>query len=139
MGFLDPKALRDWIKSRAVNNLMATAKGFFLDARVGPVIQEKIDEVKEEVNEINGNLSDLSGWIPYSNSFNLEFINGIGTVTIPGRTILATSLAVWGIWSPDFNGMVSAVNGKLQINGYQIATPVNGVQWIALAGLIKVR
>ena len=56
MGFLDPKALRDWIKSRAVNNLMATAKGFFLDARVGPVIQEKIDEVKEEVDEINGNL-----------------------------------------------------------------------------------
>ena len=56
MKFLDPKALRDWIKSRAVNNLMATAKGFFLDARVGPVIQEKIDEVKEEVNEINGNL-----------------------------------------------------------------------------------
>ncbi len=56
MKFLDPKALRDWIKSRAVNNLMATAKGFFLDARVGPVIQEKIDEVKEEVDEINGNL-----------------------------------------------------------------------------------
>ena len=90
-------------------------------------------------NTLNGNLSDLSGWIPYSNSFNLEFINGMGTVTIPGRTILATSLAVWSIWSPDFNGMVSAVNGKLQINGYQIATPVNGVQWIALAGLIKVR
>lgn len=88
---------------------------------------------------LNGNLSDLSGWIPYSNSFNLEFINGMGTVTIPGRTILATSLAVWSIWSPDFNGMVSAVNGKLQINGYQIATPANGVYWIALAGLIKVQ
>ncbi len=139
MGFLDPKALRDWIKSRAVNNLMATAKGFFLDARVGPVIQEKIDEVKEKADEINGNLGGLSGWIPYSNSFNLEFINGMGTVTIPGRTILATSLAVWSIWSPGFNGMASAVNGKIQITGYQNATPVDGTQWIALAGLIKVQ
>ena len=51
MGFLDPKALRDWIKSRAVNNLMATAKGFFLDARVGPVIQEKIIDISQSKNK----------------------------------------------------------------------------------------
>ncbi len=76
MGFLDPKALRDWIKSRAVNNLMATAKGFFLDARVGPVIQEKIDEVKEEVNEINGNLGYL--FAP------LKQITGFYTPNSPG-------------------------------------------------------
>lgn len=139
MGLLDPKALRDWIKSRAVNNLMATAKGFFLDARLGPAIQGKIDEVKTEVEEINGNLSGLSGWIPYSNSFNLEFTGGIGIVDIPGKTVLATSLAVWGVWTPDFNGIASATNGKIQVTGYMIGTPADGVQWVALAGLIKVQ
>lgn len=88
---------------------------------------------------LNGNLGNLSGWIPYSNSFNLEFVDGVGTVTIPGKTVLATSLAVWSIWSPGFNGMASAANGKIQVNGYQVATPVTGVQWVALAGLIKVQ
>lgn len=87
MGFLDPKALRDWIKSRAVNNLMATAKGFFLDARVGPVIQEKIDEVKEEVDEINGNLKQATD----------------------GRFVLPNGLVIqWGI--------IFATEGKAEIH-----------------------
>lgn len=77
--------------------------------------------------------------MPYSNSFNLEFVNGIGIVDIPGKTVLATSLAVWGIWIPDFNGLASAANGKIQINGYMISTPANGTHWVALAGLIKVQ
>lgn len=95
--------------------------------------------IKNSLFPLNGNLGNLSGWIPYSNSFNLEFVDGVGTVTIPGKTVLATSLAVWSIWSPGFNGMASAANGKIQVNGYQVATPVTGVQWVALAGLIKVQ
>ncbi len=88
---------------------------------------------------LNGNLSGLSGWIPYSNSFNLEFTDGIGVVDIPGKTVLAASLAVWGIWVPEFNGFASVINGKIQINGYMTGTPTSGVQWIALAGIIKVQ
>lgn len=124
-------------------SLLATEEGTGLDAVVAPVIVGMINSLRDTltnmINEINGNLGNLSGWIPYSNSFNLEFTNGIGTVDIPGKTVLATSLAVWSIWSPDFNGVVGAANGKIQVNGFQTATPVNGVQWIALAGLIKVQ
>lgn len=112
--------------------LAATVPGIPLDQTMGKLLKDSVDE-------INGNLGNLSGWIPYSNSFNLEFVNGIGTVDIPGETVLATSLAVWGIWSTDFNGLVSCANGQIRVNGYLGGSPVTGVQWIALAGIIKVQ
>ena len=57
MRFLDPKAIKDWIKSRAVNSMMTTEKGFFMDARQGPVIREELDDIQTGLNEINSKLS----------------------------------------------------------------------------------
>lgn len=59
MKFLDPRAIKDWIKSRAVNSMMATEKGFFMDARQGPVIREELDDIQTGLNEINSKLSSL--------------------------------------------------------------------------------
>ena len=56
MKFLDPRAIKDWIKSRAVNSMMATEKGFFMDARQGPVIREELDDIQTGLDEINSNL-----------------------------------------------------------------------------------
>lgn len=56
MRFLDPKAIKDWIKSRAVNSMMTTEKGFFMDARQGPVIREELDDIQTGLNEINSKL-----------------------------------------------------------------------------------
>ena len=39
--------------------MLATEKGFFMDARLGPVIQEELDKLKANVGEINSNLGDL--------------------------------------------------------------------------------
>lgn len=82
MGLLDPKALRDWIKSRAVNNLMATVKGFFLDARLGPVIQNKIDEVKTEVEEINGNLNNVINVLTFDNIARDKYKENLLTISV---------------------------------------------------------
>lgn len=57
MRFLDPKAIKDWIKSRAVNSMMTTEKGFFMDARQGPVIREELDDIQTGLNEINSKLN----------------------------------------------------------------------------------
>ena len=59
MGILNVKALKDWILLRAVNHMLATEKGFFMDARLGPVIQGELDKLKTSVNEINGNLQEF--------------------------------------------------------------------------------
>lgn len=59
MGILNVKALRDWILLRGVNHMLATEKGFFMDARLGPVIQGELDKLKADVGEINSNLKDL--------------------------------------------------------------------------------
>lgn len=56
MGILNVRALKDWIALRAVNHMLATEKGYFLDARMGPVIQRELDTLKERVGEINSNL-----------------------------------------------------------------------------------
>ena len=60
MGILNVRALRDWILLRGVNHMMATEKGFFMDARLGPVIQRELDTLKERVGEINSNLSRIT-------------------------------------------------------------------------------
>lgn len=57
MGILNVKALRDWILLRGVNHMLATEKGFFMDARLGPVIQGELDKLKADVGEINSNLT----------------------------------------------------------------------------------
>lgn len=89
--------------------------------------------------ELNSNLSELIGWMPYSNSLNVEFTNGVGYITITGKTITKTALAVWGVWIPDFNGVVSAEKGRIKINGYIGSNAATGVQWVALSGLFKVK
>lgn len=58
MGIPNIKALRDWILLRGVNHMLATEKGYFMDARLGPVIQGELDKLKASVSEINGNLGD---------------------------------------------------------------------------------
>ena len=63
MKFLDPRAIKDWIKSRAVNSMMATEKGFFMDARQGPVIREELDDIQTGLNEINSKLPIQTGAI----------------------------------------------------------------------------
>lgn len=60
MSILNGKALKDWLKSRIVNNLLTTEKGFWLDARLGPVIQKDIDDLRELANGINSNLMEIS-------------------------------------------------------------------------------
>ena len=59
MRFLDPKAIKDWIKSRAVNSMMTTEKGFFMDARQGPVIREELDGIQTGLDEINSKLINI--------------------------------------------------------------------------------
>ena len=40
--------------------MLATEKGFFMDARLGPVIQEELDKLKANVGEINSNLPEYA-------------------------------------------------------------------------------
>ena len=137
MKFLDPRAIKDWIKSRAVNSMMATEKGFFMDARQGPVIREELDDIQTGLNEINSKLVKLKGWEPYNNNFNAEFTDGFAYVDVPGKNVTQTAVTAFGILEPNFNGIVSAQNGKILITGYNINIPLTGVHWISLSGLIK--
>ena len=85
MKFLDPRAIKDWIKSRAVNSMMATEKGFFMDARQGPVIREELDDIQTGLNEIN---SKLAGFI-ITKSF-------VSSVTVPANSVVLESFD----WEP---------------------------------------
>ena len=51
--------------------------------------------------------------------------------------ITATALVAIGIWKPDFNAMVAAVDGKIRIQAYLGTTQVNGVIWTYISGFIK--
>lgn len=51
------KAVSDWIASKITNNMMATEAGFFLDARLGPVIDNRFTAVENAVTQINSDLS----------------------------------------------------------------------------------
>ena len=91
MGILNVRALRDWILLRGVNHMMATEKGFFMDARLGPVIQRELDTLKERVGEINSNLP-ISSWP----GCKLHYTRWTGTVAAGQVTLLGTALAPEG-------------------------------------------
>lgn len=109
MGILNVKALKDWILLRAVNHMLATEKGYFMDARLGPVIQGELDKLKTSVSEINGNLTKTSyhienydiAWIQFTSAYGNRVIKtGTGLhvfnctvnipVKIPDRTNMFT-------------------------------------------------
>lgn len=50
-------AIKDWLLSKIINNMMVTEPGFFMDARQGPVIQGEIDEVKNGLSEVTSKLA----------------------------------------------------------------------------------
>jgi hypothetical protein len=86
MRFLDPKAIKDWIKSRAVNSMMATEKGFFMDARQGPVIREELDGIQTGLDEINsklsakGNTTWLGGVVQQNNAISFGNLSNYKTL-----------------------------------------------------------
>lgn len=98
MGILNVKALKDWLALRAVNHMLATEKGYYLDARLGPVIQEELDILKANVGEINSNLdvtvlsitslSDATG--------SITLYRKCGIVTAQISVVLGKELARYG-------------------------------------------
>lgn len=52
------KAISDWIASKITNNLLATEEGFFLDARLGPIIDTRFKAVEDRVTQINSDLNN---------------------------------------------------------------------------------
>jgi len=111
-----------------------TQSGYVADALA---VRDMGLNLQNAVDEINSNLGKLSGWCPYSESFNIGFVNGIADVTVQGKYITSTSVSVCGIWEPNFNGIVRAVGGKIRITGYLGSTAVTGTVWVSLAGIIR--
>ena len=72
-GILPIKRAVENVKLKLANNLLTTEEGFGLDARQGPVIQGQIDEIREDVSKINGNLTN-SEWVevPYKDVITLK-------------------------------------------------------------------
>ncbi len=95
MGILNVKALRDWILLRGVNHMLATEKGFFMDARLGPVIQGELDKLKANVGEINSNLANF-GIISASQNIDLAAdelkIVGLTHQAVPKDAVIASAM-----------------------------------------------
>ena len=76
--------------------MLATEKGFFMDARLGPVIQEELDKLKANVGEINSNLG-LFGVITVSKNIDLaaDELKIVGLeypAAIPNGTVIASAM-----------------------------------------------
>ena len=139
MGILNVRALKDWIALRAVNHMLATEKGYFLDARMGPVIQRELDTLKERVGEINSNLGSLSGFrIAYfGKTFTFDG-SGESVVEEAGR-VTEAYVTVSQIMNFDvctFFGYVS-VDGKLVLHGYKGIQAFTGEIWLTVFGLVR--
>lgn len=130
MKFLDPRAIKDWIKSRAVNSMMATEKGFFMDARQGPVIREELDDIQTGLNEINSKLDGL---------IRIEIVSTNLSVQINPNNATTVKIAVPKITGYQATNLVSfrsATSGfycsSINING-------SNIEIVLVNGLVSVR
>lgn len=119
MKFLDPRAIKDWIKSRAVNSMMATEKGFFMDARQGPVIREELDDIQTGLNEINSKLGKAGKII--SNSI-VRTTVARGVETTIGEITLDSGvwIILMNVWNP--LGMAVSLLGVKETGYSTLAT-----------------
>lgn len=119
MKFLDPRAIKDWIKSRAVNSMMATEKGFFMDARQGPVIREELDDIQTGLNEINSKLGKAGKII---SSSIVQTTAARGVETIIGEITLDSGvwIILMNVWNP--LGMATALLGVRETGHSTLAT-----------------
>ena len=53
------QAISDWIMSKIVNNLLATEEGFFLDARIGRILDQRISANANAISQINSDLPKM--------------------------------------------------------------------------------
>ena len=119
--------------------MMATEKGFFMDARLGPVIQRELDTLKERVGEINSNLSGLSGFrIAYFGKTFTFDESGESVVTEAGD-ITEAYVSVSQVMNFDvctFFGYVSK-DRKLVLHGYKGIQAFTGEIWLTVFGLVR--
>ncbi|MBD5504587.1 MAG: hypothetical protein HDR09_12895 [Lachnospiraceae bacterium] len=71
------QAISDWIMSKIVNNLLATEEGFFLDARIGRILDQRISANANAISQINSDLAKttvcISGYCLGNNSATISF------------------------------------------------------------------
>lgn len=121
-------AIKDWLLSKIINNMMVTEPGFFMDARQGPVIQGEIDEVKNGLSEVTSKLNDYVKLVTSDNiaislgsrasaeykatftipkgykRLDLMWFNSSGAVFCSGRyTFTQNSVSLWLINLSDYD------------------------------------
>ena len=65
--------------SGLANNLTTTAAGYGMDARQGPVIQQKFDQINSNISEVNQNLGGLN----FKEEAGKKYVRGADAVWVP--------------------------------------------------------
>lgn len=120
--------------SGLANNLTTTAAGYGMDARQGPVIQQKFDQINSNISEVNQNLAsgqiefsfqDGKGvyrkkgadtWFPFSGS--LVLMNGTASYAYSG--VSGTYAALFELDNFDFSNYRQISIKNLANFGYEV-------------------
>ena len=102
--------------SQLANNMLTTEEGFAMDARQGPVIQGQIDEVRGDVDEINGKLS---------NTVKLNATQTISGASLGSFTVKENGIILAQLVASNNDALHITINGLLRFRVYSNGTEIS--------------